>query len=172
MIYIEQGVVNQIVLTLTEVTTVPTPHYLFAFTNEMNTLSVTQLFTTADTSLWPERYNLFVLNEPVDIILNQGQFIYQIYQSSTPYILPLTIAQSTGVVILQPTTRWGYQQAMWKQSTLRWGTQVEHHWLRRYPRHASSATSAPVNGDDLHLLFVQKHSVRGDGAWDRHGREG
>jgi hypothetical protein len=98
MIYIEQGVINQIVLTLTEVTTVPTPHYLFAFTNEMNTLSVTELFT-ADTSLYPERYNLFVLNEPVDITLLQGQFIYQIYQSSVPYVLPLTIAQTTGVVI-------------------------------------------------------------------------
>ena len=99
MIYIEQGVVNQVVLTLTEVTTVPTPHYLFAFRNEFNTLSTNQLFTTADTSLYPERYNLFVLNEPVDIILKQGQFIYEIYQSSTPYVLPLTIAQTTGVVI-------------------------------------------------------------------------
>jgi hypothetical protein len=99
MIYIEQGVINQVVLTLTEVTTVPTPHYLFAFTNEMNTASVPQLFTTADTSLWPERYNLFVLNEPVDLPLKQGQFIYQVYQSSVPYVLPLTIAQSTGVVI-------------------------------------------------------------------------
>jgi len=99
MIYIEQGVINQVVLTLTEVTTVPTPHYLFAFTNEMNTASVPQLFTTADTSSYPERYNLFVLNEPVDIILKQGQFIYQVYQSSVPYVLPLTIAQSTGIVI-------------------------------------------------------------------------
>ena len=99
MIYIEQGVINQVVLTLTEVTTVPTPHYLFAFTNEMNTASVPQLFTTADTSSYPERYNLFVLNEPVDIILKQGQFIYQVHQSSTPYTLPLTIAQSTGIVI-------------------------------------------------------------------------
>jgi hypothetical protein len=99
MIYIEQGVINQVVLTLTEVTTVPTPHYLFAFTNEMNTASVPQLFTTADTSSYPERYNLFVLNEPVDIILKQGQFIYQVYQSSVPYTLPLTIAQTTGVVI-------------------------------------------------------------------------
>ena len=68
-------------------------------TNEFNTVSSTKLFTTADISLWPERYNLFVLDEPVDIILNQGQFTYQIYQSSTPYVLPLTIAQSTGVVI-------------------------------------------------------------------------
>lgn len=99
MIYIEQGVVNQVVLTLTEVTTVSTPHYLFAFTNEFNTLASTQLFTTADTSLYPERYNLFTINEPVDIILKQGQFIYQIYESSVPYVLPLTIAQSTGLVI-------------------------------------------------------------------------
>ena len=99
MIYIEQGVVNQVVLTLTEVTTVPTPHYLFVFRNEFNTLSTNQLFTTADTSSYPERYNLFVLNEPVDIILKQGQFIYEIYQSSVPYVLPLTIAQTTGVVI-------------------------------------------------------------------------
>jgi hypothetical protein len=65
----------------------------------MNTTSSTQLFTTADTSLYPERYNLFVLNEPVDLPLKQGQFIYQIYQSSTPFILPLSIAQTTGVVI-------------------------------------------------------------------------
>jgi hypothetical protein len=29
----------------------------------------------------------------------QGQFVYQIYESSTPYVLPLSITQSTGVVI-------------------------------------------------------------------------
>lgn len=99
MIYVEQGVVNQIVLTLSEVTTVATPHYLFAFTNEMNTTSSVQLFTATDTSIYPERYNSFTLDEPTDIILLQGQFTYQIYQSSTAYVLPLTIAQSTGVVI-------------------------------------------------------------------------
>lgn len=99
MIYIEQGVINSVVLTLTEVTNVATPHYLFVFTNEMNTTSVAQLFTATDTSIYPERYNLFSLNEPIDITLLQGQFIYQIYESSTPYVLPLTIAQSTGVVI-------------------------------------------------------------------------
>lgn len=99
MIYIEQGVVNQVVLTLTEVTTVPTPYYLFAFTNEFNTLATTQLFTTADISQFTNRYNLFTIDEPSNIILKQGQFIYQIYESSTPYVLPLTIAQTTGVVI-------------------------------------------------------------------------
>ena len=99
MIYIEKGVINQFVLTLTEVTTVPTPHDLFVFTNEMNTTSTPQLFTSADTSAYPERYNLFTLDEPTDITLLKGQYVYQVYESSTPFVLPLTIAQTTGVVI-------------------------------------------------------------------------
>jgi len=99
VIYIEQGVINQFVLTLTEVTTVPTPHYLFVFTNEMNTTSTPQLFTSADTSAYPDRYNLFTLDEPTDIALLKGQYVYQVYESSTPFVLPLTIAQTTGVVI-------------------------------------------------------------------------
>jgi len=99
MIYLEQGVVNQIVLTLSEVTTVANPHYLFVFTNEMNTTSTPQLFTASDTSAYPERYNLFSLNEPTDISLIQGQFTYQVYESNVPFVLPLSIAQTTGVVI-------------------------------------------------------------------------
>ena len=99
MIYIKQGVINQFVLTLTEVTTVPTPHYLFVFTNEMNTTSTPQLFTSADSSAYPQRYNLFTLDEPTDIILVKGQYTYEVYESSTPFVLPLTILQTTGVVI-------------------------------------------------------------------------
>ena len=99
MIYIEQGVTNQFILTLSEVTTVTTPHYLFVFTNEMNTTSTPQLFTSADNSAYPERYNLFTLDEPVDISLLKGQYTYEVYESNNPYILPLSIAQTTGVVI-------------------------------------------------------------------------
>ena len=99
MIYIKQGVINQFVLTLTEVTTIPTPNYLFVFTNEMNTTSTPQLFTSADSSAYPERYNLFTLDEPTDIILVKGQYTYEVYESSTAFVLPLTIAQTTGVVI-------------------------------------------------------------------------
>jgi len=91
VIYLDQGVINQFVLTLSEVTTVTTPHYLFVFTNEMNTTSTPQLFTSADTSAYPERYNLFTLDEPTDIALLKGQYVYQVYESST--------AQTTGVVI-------------------------------------------------------------------------
>lgn len=99
MIYIDQGVINKFVLTLSEVTTVTTPHYLFVFTNEMNTTSTPQLFTSADTSAYPDRYNMFALNEPTDISLLKGQYTYEVYESSTPFVLPLSINQTTGVVI-------------------------------------------------------------------------
>lgn len=99
MIYLNQGVINQFVLTLSEVTNVTTPHYLFVFTNEMNTTSTPQLFTSADMSAYPERYNLFTLDEPTDISLLKGQYIYEVYESSTPFVLPLDISQTTGVVI-------------------------------------------------------------------------
>jgi hypothetical protein len=54
MIYIEKGTVNQIILTLTEVSTLPTPYYLFVFQNEMDLLSAPITFFTADISAYPE----------------------------------------------------------------------------------------------------------------------
>lgn len=99
MIYIAQNSSNKIVLTLTEVTTVTNPSYLFVFTNEYNTTSTPILFTVADTSSYPERYNLFNLVEPTDLSLVIGQYTYQIYEKSGPFTLPLSIAQTTGVVI-------------------------------------------------------------------------
>jgi len=100
MIYVAQNSSNQIVLTLTEVTTVSSPSYLFVFTNEFDTNTGTQiLFTAADTSLYPERYNLFTLVEPTDLSLVVGQYTYKIYEKSGPFTLPLSIAQTTGQVI-------------------------------------------------------------------------
>lgn len=100
MIYVAQNSANKIVLTLTEVTTVTNPSYLFVFTNEFDTNTTTQiLFTATDTSLYPERYNLFSLVEPTDLSLVIGQYTYQIYEKSGPFTTPLSIAQTTGVVI-------------------------------------------------------------------------
>ena len=53
-------------------------------------------FYTADLSAYPERFNQFELDEPVDLELVKGQYTYQIYEST---ITPPTIANSTGVVI-------------------------------------------------------------------------
>lgn len=99
MIYVAQNSSNKIVLTLTEVTTVTNPSYLFVFTNEYNTTSTPILFTATDTSSYPERYNLFNLVEPTDLNLVVGQYTYEIYEKSGPFTLPLSIAQTTGVVI-------------------------------------------------------------------------
>ena len=96
MIYIKKDEVNQIILTLTEVSKIPNPYYLFVFQNEMDKLSAPITFYTADSSAYPERFNQFLLDEPVDLELVKGQYTYQIYES---YTTPPTIANSTGVVI-------------------------------------------------------------------------
>jgi hypothetical protein len=96
MIYIDKGEINSIVLTLTEVSTFSNPYYLFVFENEMDTTDAPILFTTSDMSTWRERFNLFYLDEPVDVTLVKGQYRYQVYESMIP---PTSIQDTTGVVI-------------------------------------------------------------------------
>jgi len=96
MIYINKGEVNSIVLTLNEVSSLSSPYYLFVFQNEMNPTSDPILFTTTDESPYPERFNLFYLDEPVDVTLMKGQYSYSVYESTTP---PTEIDDTTGIVI-------------------------------------------------------------------------
>lgn len=96
MIYINKDEVNNIVLTLSEVSTLSNPYYLFVFQNEMNPESDQILFTTADISTYPERFNQFLLDEPVDVELVKGQYSYFVYES---LVLPVTIEDTTGIVI-------------------------------------------------------------------------
>ncbi len=96
MIYINKDEVNNIVLTLSEVSTLTNPYYLFVFQNEMNPESTPILFTTTDISAYPERYNQFLLDEPVDVELIKGQYSYFVYESLIP---PTSIEDTTGDVI-------------------------------------------------------------------------
>ncbi len=96
MIYINKDELNSIVLTLTEVSTLSNPYYLFVFQNEMNPESTPILFTTPDISAYPERFNQFELDEPVDVDLIKGQYSYSVYESLIP---PITIQDTTGDVI-------------------------------------------------------------------------
>ena len=98
MIYINKDEVNNIVLTLSEVSTLTNPYYLFVFQNEMNPESDPILFTTADISAYPERFNQFELDEPVDVDLMKGQYSYSVYES---LITTVTIEDSTGDVIVE-----------------------------------------------------------------------
>lgn len=81
MIYIEKGQVNTFALTLSEVTTLVDPFYLFVFEDEFNTAIDPILWEGVDTSNYPYRYNLFTMEEGVDLDLLKGQYTYKVYES-------------------------------------------------------------------------------------------
>lgn len=82
MIYIEKGQTNNVVLTLTEATTIAGAVYLFKFVWEMD-LSVDPVYAIlTDTSTYTQRYNLFSLEEGVDATFKIGQYTYEVYESA------------------------------------------------------------------------------------------
>lgn len=81
MIYIEKGQVNTFALTLSEVTTLVDPFYLFVFEDEFNTAVDPIPWEGVDTSDYPYRYNLFTMEEGVDLDLVKGQYTYKVYES-------------------------------------------------------------------------------------------
>jgi hypothetical protein len=84
MIYIEKGEINTFALTLSEVTTLVDPFYLFVFEDEFNTAIDPILWEGVDTSNYPYRYNLFTMEEGVDLDLIKGQYTYRVYESPIP----------------------------------------------------------------------------------------
>lgn len=84
MIYLEKGQVNTFVLTLTEVTTIPNPNYLFEFQEEFNPQAPAIYWQGVDSSPYISRYNLFTLDEPTDIDFVKGQYFYKVYESAMP----------------------------------------------------------------------------------------
>lgn len=88
MIYLEKDSTNSFVLTLTEVTTLSNAYYLFEFEDEFNTTPNPIYWQGADTSLWPSRFNLFTITDPLDIDFIKGQYRYKVYESSTPTLDP------------------------------------------------------------------------------------
>jgi hypothetical protein len=87
MIYLDKGEVNTFVLTLTESATLTTPFWLFEFENEFNTEAQPIYWVGVDTSPYTYRYNLFTLEEGVDLTLIIGQYTYKVYESLTPIIV-------------------------------------------------------------------------------------
>jgi hypothetical protein len=87
MIYIEKGEINTFALTLSEVTTLVDPFYLFVFEGEFNTATEPVLWSGVDTSNYPTRYNLFTLEEGVDVELTRGQYTYSVYESDEEIIV-------------------------------------------------------------------------------------
>jgi hypothetical protein len=87
MIYIDKGEINTFALTLSEVTTLVNPYYLFVFEGEYNTAVEPIYWVGTDTSNWPVRYNLFTLEEGTDVTLIKGQYKYSVFESDTPIIV-------------------------------------------------------------------------------------
>lgn len=76
MIYITKGESNNIVLTLTESTTITSSVYNFTFTSDYNEKEYN--WEGFDTSPFPNRYNLFEFVEGVDLTLKSGQYTYSV----------------------------------------------------------------------------------------------
>jgi hypothetical protein len=87
MIYIEQNQNNTIALTLTESATITAPTWLFKFVWEMDVTQAPIYWVGIDYSQYVNRYNLFFLEEGVDVTLRIGQFRYWVYESPVPIIV-------------------------------------------------------------------------------------
>ena len=87
MIYLDKGEINTFALTLTENSTISAPTWLFVFENEFNTASQPIYWVGVDTSPYVNRYNLFTLEEGVDLTLIIGQYTYSVYESPVPIVV-------------------------------------------------------------------------------------
>ena len=87
MIYIEQNQNNTIALTLTESATITAPTWLFKFVWEMDVTQSPIYWVGVDYSQYINRYNLFFLEEGVDVTLRIGQFRYWVYESPVPIVV-------------------------------------------------------------------------------------
>lgn len=106
MIYIKKNTTNNVVLTLSESSSLASPSYLFEFIYEANLTPNNIYFTTTDTSLAVDRYNLFVITEDVSgsttggtstaLSLMGGQYYYNVYEASAS---TLSISGTTGRII-------------------------------------------------------------------------
>lgn len=106
MIYIEKNSTNNIILTISEVSKLVNPYYVFSFQNEYNLEAPVIIFSTPDISSYQNRYNQFVLVEGatgstgggynVPLSLVSGQFRYKVYESS---VQTLNLSLTTGIVL-------------------------------------------------------------------------
>ena len=78
MIKLEKDTTTDVALTLTEKVTITSPIYIFSFVHEL-TFEVVN-FILPDVSPYPERFNLFEINETT-LDLKKGFHCYTIYEA-------------------------------------------------------------------------------------------
>lgn len=102
-----------ILVTLTEFVTIPTPNYLFVFTNRTTKQVVNTIINyTLDTSLFKNRYNQFVINPSVLFSgYPPGQWRFAVYQQVSAVNTDTTLTQGRleyGEMILDRATAFSY----------------------------------------------------------------
>ena len=87
MIYIEKNQTNTFALTLTESASITAPTWLFKFVWEMDQTLAPIYWVGVDYSQYVNRYNLFFLEEGVDVTFRIGQYRYEVYESPEPIVI-------------------------------------------------------------------------------------
>jgi hypothetical protein len=87
MIYLEKNSLNIFALTLTESATISSPVWLFKFVWEMDVTQDPIYWVGVDFSQYPNRYNLFRLEEGVEVTFRIGQYRYFVYESPEPIVV-------------------------------------------------------------------------------------
>lgn len=89
MILLNPNIVNKVALTLSELSTISNPRFLFTLTNKQSKEIVS--FIGVDSSLYPYRYNLFeievkpnpiLLNNEVDLVLGD-EYDYEVREQAS-----------------------------------------------------------------------------------------
>ena len=81
MIKLQRDAATTFVTTVTELTTIANPEYLFEFIEEMTNESYTCIL--ADTSLYTSRYNEFTITDGSDLNFPiDGYYTYKIYEQA------------------------------------------------------------------------------------------
>lgn len=92
MLKITKNGTTTLVVTATELTTIPNPNYLFEFIHEQS--FDTQTCVLANVSQGIPRYDEFVLIDGVDVnFIYDGFYIYNIYQQTSPTNLDPALSQ-------------------------------------------------------------------------------
>jgi hypothetical protein len=113
MLIIQRSGSTPIVVTVTELTTIPAPNYLFEFIHEQSFKSYFCILTNVSQAI--SRFDEFVLIDGVDVNFDyNGSYVYNIYQQTSAINLDPTLSQGlveTGraEVVEAPTTNNFYE---------------------------------------------------------------
>lgn len=112
MIYFERNTPSEIILTLQEKVTISNPYYWFVFTHRgTNQVASFLLSSEDDETEAIERYNQFTILPNVRFVdIPDGEFVYTIYQVTSPITINEDVLLETGIARVYTTDNFEYTQ--------------------------------------------------------------